>query len=100
MRSPLDVVMGRVGGFTIREIARRTVPCYKHVVEEDGERLALCLLVDTTKLYRFPHEGLRGTKSLAAKARYLGGEMEDLRLREFQPGLCRYVRPKEHVSAR
>jgi hypothetical protein len=98
MRSPMDVVMGRVGGFTIREIARRTVPCYKTVVEDDGERLALCLLVDTTKLYRFPFERLRGTKSLAEKARYLSGEMERLRLREFQPGLCRYVKPKEHVA--
>jgi hypothetical protein len=99
MRSPIDVVMGRVGGFSIREIARRTVPCYKHVVEDDGERLALCLLVDTTKLYRFPYEEQRGIKSLASKARYLSGEMERLRLREFQPGLCRYVRPKEHVGA-
>jgi hypothetical protein len=94
----MDVLMGRVGGFTIREIARRTVPCFKTVLEDDGERLALCLLVDTTRLYRFPFEGLRGTKSLAAKARYLGGEMEHLRLREFQPGLCRYVKPKEHVA--
>jgi hypothetical protein len=99
MRSPIDVIMGRVGGLTIREIARRTVPCYKHVVEEDGERLALCLLIDTTKLYRFPYEGLRGTKSLTAKARFLNGEMEHLRLREFQPGLCRYVRPRENVPA-
>lgn len=74
------------------EIARRTVPCYKHVIEKDGKKkLALCLLVDSGKLYRFPFEDLRGIKSLQAKARYLRGEMEHLRLREFQPGLCRYV---------
>jgi len=98
-RSPIDVVMGRVGGFPIREIARRTVPCFKHVVEADGEKLALCLLVDTTRLYRFPYEGLRGIKSLKVKAPFLRGEMEHLRLREFQPGLCRYVRPNENVPA-
>jgi hypothetical protein len=97
-RSPLDVVMGRVGGYSIRDIARRTVPCYKTVVEGDDERLALCLLVDSGKLYRFPHEGVRGIKSLAAKARYLTGEMEHLRLREFQPGLCRYVRPADRAE--
>jgi hypothetical protein len=74
------------------EIARRTVPCYKYVIEKDGQkRLALCLLVDSGKLYRFPFEDLKGIKSLEAKARYLRGEMEHLRLREFQPGLCRYV---------
>jgi hypothetical protein len=74
------------------EIARRTVPCYKYVIETDGsKKLALCLLVDSGKLYRFPFEDLKGIKSLEAKARYLRGEMEHLRLREFQPGLCRYV---------
>ena len=93
-RSPIDVILGRVGGFTTREITRRTVPCYKNVIEEDGERLALCLLVDSGKLYRFPFDGERGTKSLASKARYLRGEMEHLRLREFQPGVCRYVKPQ------
>jgi hypothetical protein len=97
-RSPIDFVMGRIGGFQIREIARRTVPCYKNVIEDDGERLALCLLVDSGKLYRFPY-GLRGTPSLTAKARYLRGEMEDLRLREFQPGLCRYARPPERAES-
>jgi hypothetical protein len=91
MRSPLDVLRGRVGGFTKMEVARRTVPCYKHVIEKDGERLALCLLVDSGKLYRFPYEGMKGIRSLAIKARFLRGEMEHLRLREFQPGLCRYV---------
>ena len=91
MRSPIDVLSGRVAGFTKIEIARRTVPCYKHVIEKDGERLALCLLVDSGKLYRFPFEGVQGINSLEVKARYLRGEMEHLRLREFQPGLCRYV---------
>lgn len=91
MRSPMDVLAGRVGGFTKMEIARRTVPCYKHVLEKEGERLQVCLLVDSGKLYRFPFEDTRGIKSLAIKARYLRGEMEHLRLREFQPGLCRYV---------
>lgn len=91
MRSPVDVVMGRVGGFKNLEIARRTVPCYKHVIEKDGQKLALCLLVDSGKLYRFPYEGQKGIKSLEVKARFLRGEMEHLRLREFQPGLCRYV---------
>jgi hypothetical protein len=91
MRGPIDVLMGRVGGFQIIEIARRTVPCYKHVIEKDGEKLSVCLLVDSGKLYRFPFEDTKGIKSLAVKARYLRGEMEHLRLREFQPGLCRYV---------
>jgi hypothetical protein len=91
MRSPVDVLAGRVGGFTKMEIARRTVPCYKHVIEKDGEKLAVCMLVDSGKLYRFPFENSKGLKGLEAKARYLRGEMEHLRLREFQPGLCRYV---------
>jgi hypothetical protein len=91
MRSPIDVLMGRVGGFTKMEVARRTVPCYKHVVEKDGERLALCVLVDSGKLYRYPYEEVKGIRSLEIKAGYLRGEMEHLRLREFQPGLCRYV---------
>ena len=100
MRSPLDVLLGRVNGLTKREIVKRTVPCYKYVIEPDGERLALCLLVDSGRLYRFPHERLKGSKALALKARFVKGEMEDLRLREFQPGLCRYVSEKrESVPA-
>jgi hypothetical protein len=95
MRSPIDVLSGRVGGFTTTEVARRTVPCYKHVIEKDGERLALCILVDSGKLYRFPYEGAKAMKSLEIKARFLRGEMEHLRLREFQPGLCRYVERAE-----
>ena len=92
MRSPIDVLSGRVGGFTKMEIARRTVPCYKYVIEKDGEkRLALCMLVDSSKLYRFPYEDVKGIRGLEIKARFLHGEMEHLRLREFQPGLCRYV---------
>lgn len=92
MRSPVDVLIGRVGGLKSMEIARRTVPCYKYVIEADGQRkLALCLLVDSGTLYRYPFEGLKGIKGLEAKARYLRGEMEHVRLREFQPGLCRYV---------
>ena len=92
MRSPIDVLSGRVGGLTKMEIAHRTVPCYKHVIEKESEeRLALCVLVDSGKLYRFPYEDAKGIKSLEIKARYLRGEMEHLRLREFQPGLCRYV---------
>jgi hypothetical protein len=91
MRSPLDALMGKVGGFTTTEVARRTVPCYKHVIEKDGERLALCMLVDSGKLYRFPFEDTKPMKGLEIKARFLRGEMEHLRLREFQPGLCRYV---------
>src|SRR5437867_8322472 len=91
MRGPIDVLKGRVGGFTKMEIARRTVPCYKHVLEKGGEQLAVCLLVDSSKLYRFPYETLKGIRGLEVKARFLRGEMEHLRLREFQPGLCRYV---------
>jgi len=91
MRSPVDVLSGKVAGMKKSEIARRTVPCFKHVIEKDGERLALCLLVDHGKLYRFPYENAHGIASLAIKARFLQGEMEHLRLREFQPGLCRYV---------
>ena len=91
MRNPIDVLAGKVGGYKKMEIARRTVPCYKHVIEKDSEMLSVCLLVDSGKLYRFPFEGKKGIPSLAIKARYLRGEMEHLRLREFQPGLCRYV---------
>jgi hypothetical protein len=91
MRSPIEVLTGKVGGFTTIEVARRTVPCYKHVIEKDGERLALCVLVDSGKLYRFPFESVKAMKGLEIKARFLRGEMEHLRLREFQPGLCRYV---------
>ena len=91
MRSPIDVLAGKVGGFKKIEVARRTVPCYKKVIEKDGEKLAVCLLVDSGKLYRFPYENLTGIKGLETKARFLRGEMEHLRLREFQPGLCRYV---------
>jgi hypothetical protein len=87
----MDVLAGRLAGFKTIEIARRTVPCFKHVIEKDGERLSLCMLVDSGKLYRFPFESARGIKSLELKARYLRGDMEHLRLREFQPGLCRYV---------
>ncbi len=98
MRSPIDVLAGKVGGFKKIEIARRTVPCFKHVIEKDGEKLSLCLLVDSGRLYRFPYERARGIKSLGIKARYLRGEMEHLRLREFQPGLCRYVERAEKAS--
>ena len=91
MRSPIDVLAGRVSGLQKMEIARRTVPCYKNVIEKDGERLSVCLLVDSGKLYRFPFETLKGIRGLEVKARFLRGEMEHLRLREFQPGLCRYV---------
>jgi len=87
----MDVLAGRVGGFRKMEIARRTVPCYKHVIEKDGEQLSVCLLVDSGKLYRFPFEKTKGIKGLQVKARFMRGEMEHLRLREFQPGLCRYV---------
>jgi hypothetical protein len=91
MRTPMDVLAGKVGGFTKMEIARRTVPCYKKIIEKEGEELEVCLLVDSGKLYRFPFEKLKGIKGLERKARFLRGEMEHLRLREFQPGLCRYV---------
>ena len=98
MRSPIDVLAGRVGGFKKMEIARRTVPCYKHVIEKEGERLSLCLLVDSGRLYRFPYETIKGIKGLTVKARYLRGEMEHLRLREFQPGHCRYVERAEKAG--
>lgn len=90
-------MLGRVNGMKITEIARRTVPCYKYVLEPDGERLALCLLVDSRRLYRYPYEdadlneSVRGTRGMLIKSRYLKGEMERFRLREFQPGYCRYV---------
>lgn len=99
MRSPIDVVLGRIDGLRRTEIARRTVPCYKHVIEADGERLGLCLLVDSRYLYRFPYETVQGTRSLGIKARYLKGDMEHLRLREFQPGLCRYVHPRDEAAS-
>ena len=91
MRSPIDVLAGRVGGFQKMEVARRTVPCYKHVIDPDGEKLSVCLLVDSGKLYRFPFETTKGIKGLEVKARYLRGEMEHLRLRESRRTrpLCR-----------
>lgn len=90
----------RVNGVRKSEIVRRTVPCFKYVEESEGERLALCLLIDSKYLFRYPFESTRGIASLGVKARYLKGEMEDLRLREFQPGVCRYVRPRDQaVSA-
>src|SRR2546429_9700799 len=98
MRSPIDVLRGRVGGLRKSEIVHRNVPCYKYVLEPDGERLALCLLVDSRYLYRFPYETTRGTRSLAIKARFLKGEMEHLRLREFQPGICRYVHARSEAA--
>lgn len=98
MRSPRDVVLGRVGGFQVKEIARRTNPCYKTVVEPEGARLELCLMVDGRFLYRYPY-GLKGIKSLASKAPYLRGEMEHLRLREFEPGYCRYVNSSDRSTA-
>src|SRR5207237_8396776 len=94
MRSPIDVLRGRVGGLTKLEIARRTVPCFKNVIEPDGERLALCLLVDSGRLYRFPYENARGIRCMAIKARFVLGEMEQLPRRGFPPGLCRYVNLK------
>jgi hypothetical protein len=99
MRSPIDILMGRVNGLTKIEIARRTVPCYKHVLEPDGERLSVCLLVDSKYLYRYPFENVKGIKSLAIKARYLKGEMGDLLLREFQPGHCQYVRARRQAAS-
>ena len=99
MRSPKDVLLGRVGGFTIKDIARRTNPCYKRVVAPDGsEKLEVCLMVDARYLYAYPYE-LRGLKSLVAKARYLTGDMEHLRLREFEPGICRYVNARDEAAA-
>lgn len=87
----MDVLMGRVDGLEKREIARRTVPCYKWVLEPQGTELEVCLLVDSKRLYRYPFENLRRMAGLRAKGRYLRGEMEHLRLREFQPGYCRYL---------
>ena len=92
MRTPVDVFLGRVDGLPKSEIARRTVPCYKWVLEPEGQKLEVCLLVDSRHLYRYPYESLRGMAGLRAKGRYLRGEMEDLRLREFQPGICRYLK--------
>jgi hypothetical protein len=109
MRSPIDVIRGRVGGFTKREIARRTVPCYKHVLEAEGRKLALCLLVDSRKLYRFPDAYLRiergqevevgGIRSLELRAKFLRAELESYRLRELQPGICRYVDPDRRAAS-
>ena len=87
----------RINGVHKSEITRRTVPCFKYVIEPDGERLALCLLVDSKYLYRYPYESTKGLRSLAVKARYLKNEMEHLRLREFQPGLCRYVHTRDQA---
>jgi hypothetical protein len=99
MRSPFDVLLGRVNGLTKAEVARRTVPCYKYVLDDgEEERLEVCLLVDSKYLYRYPYEKTRGIKSLAIKAGYLKGDMEHLLLREFQPGICRYVQPRSQKT--
>ena len=108
MRSPREYIFQEVGGFKIAEVARRCVPCYKYVLEDDGRRLGLCMLIDHYQLYRFPYEdsgGLAGMsreamgmRGLQLKTRYLKGEMEHHRLREFQPGICRYVRAGERVG--
>ena len=99
MRSPLDVLLGRFEGLPKVQIARRTVPCYKYVLEPEGERLRECLLVDSRYLYRYPFENLSTRRALAVKARYLLGRMDHLRLREYQPGHCRYVHPQTRVEA-
>ena len=84
------------------------MPCYKYVLEPEGQRLGLCMLIDHYKLYRFPYEDDRalfgiakqatGMHGLELKARYLRGEFEHLRLREFQPGICRYVKGSAAAS--
>jgi hypothetical protein len=94
MDTPFNLVRRNINGVPKRDIARRTVPCYKYVLEDGEEVLSVCLLVDSKYLYRYPFEKQTGFKALATKARYLKGEMEDLRLREFQPGICRYVHPR------
>ncbi len=99
MRSPIDHLRGRANGVPIREITRRTVPCYKHVEEDGEERLAICLLIDSRHLYRYPFENAGLARSLAIKAQYLRGEMEHQRLREYQPGHCRYVKRAESKAA-
>ena len=99
MRTPLDMLYGRINGFTKHEIARRTVPCYKYVIEPNGQELQVCLLVDTKYLYRWPYGNDKGVKTLARKAEVLKGEMEHLRLREFQPGICKYVKKQNQEEA-
>jgi len=101
----MDWIVERVGGFKIRGVAMRCVPCYKYVLEPEGQKLALCILIDHYKLYRFPYDDdnalfgiakeATGIRGLEIKAGYLRGEKEHLRLREFQPGICRYVRPAQ-----
>lgn len=94
MRSPIDVLLGKVNGLTKREVTRRTVPCYKYVVDGGGrEQLEVCLLVDSKYLYLYPYKESKSIRSLAVKAGYLNGKMEHLLLREFQPGICRRVHP-------
>ena len=95
MRGPMSIVLGRYRGMPRSEIARRTVPCYKYVQEPDGERLALCVLVDAGWLYRWPYETASINSDLALKANLLHGQMEHLRLREFQPRRCRYVHVRQ-----
>jgi len=99
MRTPLDVLYGRINGFTKHEIARRTVPCYKYVIESNGQELETCLLVDTKYLYRWPYGNDKSVKTLAKKAAVLKGEMEHLRLREFQPGICKYAKKQKPEEA-
>jgi hypothetical protein len=95
----MDMIQGRINGFTKHEIVRRTVPCYKYVIEPNGQQLEVCLLVDTKFLYRWPYGNDKSVKTLAKKAAVLKGEMEDLRLREFQPGICRYAKKHKPEEA-
>src|ERR1700694_4158728 len=69
MRSPIDYMLQRVGGFKIREVARRCVPCYKYVIEPDGQRLGLCMLIDHYKLYRFPYGSQGAVRHVAGGRR-------------------------------
>jgi len=98
MRSPADIVRGRIAGMGTVDIARRTVPCYKYVKQGRNESLAVCLLVDSKYLYRYPYENLRGITALTVKARYINGEMEEHRLREYMPGHCRHVRSLPEIQ--
>jgi hypothetical protein len=72
-------------------VARRTVPCYKHVIEKVGEA-PVCLLVGSGGCTGFPFRDRESINSLGIKeARHCARRMF-ARLREFKAGpvsVCR-----------
>src|SRR5256885_325670 len=74
MRSPMDVLAGRVGGFTKKEGARPTGARFKKGIEKGGEGPPGCPLGGSGEVYRLPLAGQRGIQSPAPQAPLFRGE--------------------------